>query len=135
MAYVDGFVLVVPTKNLAAYKRMAAKAGKIWIEHGALEYRECKGEDVASKIGNSFPDITLAKRSDTVVFAYVRYASRAHRDEVVAKVMADARLKGGDAKSMPFDPKRMSYGGFETMVEFTAAPQRAPAKKSKRAAR
>jgi len=117
MQYVDGFVLPVPTKNLQAYRRMAQKAGKIWREHGALEFRECVAEDV--KVGKltSFPRSVKLKPGETVVFSWIVYKSRAHRDRVNAKVMKDPRLaKMMDPKAMPFDGKRMIYGGFTTLV-------------------
>ena len=118
MRYVDGFVIPVPKKNLAAYVRMAKKAGKIWREHGALEYRECAGDDLKTKMGVPFPRIAKAKPGETVVFSYIVYTSRARRDRVNAKVMKDPRLKGMcDGKSMPFDVKRMAYGGFKILVD------------------
>ncbi|MBP1595162.1 MAG: hypothetical protein H6Q05_539 [Acidobacteria bacterium] len=118
MKYVDGFVLPVPKKNLQAYARMAKKAGKIWREHGALDYKECAGEDLNPKFGVPFPRMIKVKPGETVVFSYIVYKSRAHRDRVNAKVMKDPRITGMcDEKSMPFDPKRMAYGGFQTMVD------------------
>jgi uncharacterized protein YbaA (DUF1428 family) len=117
MAYVDGFVLPVPKRKLAAYKRMSAKAGKIWREHGALEYRECAGDDLKVKMGVPFGKLAKAKPSETVVFSYIVYKSRAHRDRVLAKVMSDKRLMADGGKAMPFDPKRMAWGGFETIVD------------------
>ncbi len=117
MSYVDGFVLVVPKKKLAIYKSMARKAGKIWREHGALDYRECVGDDLKVKFGMPFTKLAKTKPSETVVFSYIVYKSRAHRDKVNAKVMADKRLTGpGMPKEMPFDMKRMAYGGFKTLV-------------------
>lgn len=116
--YIDGFVLPVPKKNLVAYRRMAQKASKIWIEHGALEYRECVGEDLDVKFGLPFPRGIKTKPGETVVFAYIAYKSRKDRDRVNAKVMADPRLtEQCDPKKMPFDCNRMLYGGFETIVE------------------
>jgi uncharacterized protein YbaA (DUF1428 family) len=116
--YVDGFVLPVPTKNLAAYKRMASKASKIWKEHGALEYRECVGDDLKVPVGLPFPKGMKIKNRETVVFAYIVYKSRAHRDKVNARVMKDPRIAGMcDEKNMPFDVARMQYGGFKTIVE------------------
>jgi uncharacterized protein YbaA (DUF1428 family) len=116
--YVDGFVLPVPKKKIAAYRRMAQKASKIWKEHGALEYRECVGDDLAVKFGLSFLKGTKTKPGETIVFAYIVYKSRAHRDSVNAKVMKDPRIGGMcDPKDMPFDCKRMIYGGFKTIVE------------------
>jgi uncharacterized protein YbaA (DUF1428 family) len=118
MGYVDGFVLPVPKKNLPAYRRMAQKAGKIWREHGALDYKECAGDDLKIKMGVPFPRQMKTKPNETVVFAYIVYKSRAHRDRVNAKVMKDPRLAGmGDLKSMPFEAKRMVYGGFKVLVD------------------
>ena len=118
MQYVDGFVLPVPKKNLQAYRRIARKAGKIWREHGALDYRECVADDV--KVGKltSFPRSVKLKRGETVIFSWIVYKSRAHRDAVNAKVMADPRLASMmDPKAMPFDGKRVIYGGFTTMID------------------
>lgn len=118
MRYVDGFVLTVPKKNLAAYVRLAQKAGKIWREHGALEYRECAGDDLTVKMGVPFPRLVKAKPGETVVFSWIVYKSRGHRDQVNAKVMKDPRITGMcDSKSMPFDCKRMAYGGFKVLVD------------------
>lgn len=116
--YVDGFVVVVPKKNLAAYAKLAKKAGKIWIEHGALEYRECVGDDLKVKFGLPFPKLTKTKPTETVLFSWIVYKSRKHRDVVNAAVMADERmLDGCDPDNMPFDVKKMAYGGFETLVD------------------
>ncbi len=118
MPYVDGFIVAVPKKNLAAYAKMAKKAGKIWREYGALGYREWVAEDV--KVGKltSFPRSVKLKPGETVVFSWITYKSRAQRDRINAKVMADPRLKSMmDGKSMPFDGKRMIYGGFESLVK------------------
>jgi uncharacterized protein YbaA (DUF1428 family) len=116
--YVDGFVLPVPKKNLKAYFRMAKKAGKIWREHGALEYRECVGDDLTVKFGMPFPRLVKAKSEETVVFSWIVYKSHAHRDRVNAKVMKDPRMNGlCDEKSMPFNMKRMAWGGFKVVVE------------------
>lgn len=118
MRYVDGYVLPVPKKNLQAYIRMAKKAGQIWREHGALEYRECVGHDLKVKDLLPFPRLAKAKSNETVVFAWIVFKSRQHRDRVNAKVMKDPRIKGVcDEKSMPFDVKRMAYGGFKVMVK------------------
>src|SRR5215207_4303415 len=107
MSYVDGYVLPVPTKNLQAYRRIAQKAAKIWREHGAVEYRECAGDDLKVKMGVPFSRLMKLKPGETVVFAWIVFKSRAHRDSVNAKVMKDPRLaKMMDAKSMPFDVKR-----------------------------
>ncbi len=116
MSYVDGFVLVVPKKKLAIYKSMARKAGKIWREHGALDYHECVCDDLKVKFGLPFTKLIKTKPSETVVFSYIVYKSRAHRDKVNAKVMADERLTCDMPKEMPFDMKRMAYGGFKTLV-------------------
>ena len=118
MRYVDGFVLVVPKKNLKAYFQMAKKACKIWIEHGALEYRECVGDDLAVKMGLPFPRLAKLKQGETVVFSWIVYTSRSHRDRVNAKVSKDSRINDMcDEKDMPFDVKRMAYGGFKVMVD------------------
>jgi uncharacterized protein YbaA (DUF1428 family) len=118
MPYVDGFVLVVPKKNLQAYRRMSQKCGKIWKEHGALEYRECAGDDLNVKCGVPFPKMLKLKASETPVFSWIVYKSRAHRDSVNAKVMKDPRLANmANEKTMPFDVKRMAYGGFKTFVD------------------
>ena len=117
MKYVDGYVLPVPKKNLTAYRRLAEKASKIWREHGALEYRECAGDDLKTKFGVPFPRLAKAKPGETVVFSWVVFKSRAHRDRVNAKVMMDPRISAmGNHKSMPFDVKRMAYGGFNILV-------------------
>ncbi len=118
MKYVDGYVLPMPKKNLAAYRRMALKAGKVWRDHGALEYRECVGEDLKTKWAVSFPSTIKLKPGETVVFAWIVFKSRADRDRVNKKVMKDPRLaKMMDPKASPFDPKRMVYGGFKTLVD------------------
>jgi uncharacterized protein YbaA (DUF1428 family) len=118
MRYVDGFVLPIPKKNIQAYRRIAQKAGKVWREHGALEYRECAGDDLSIKMGVPFPRMAKVKPGETVVFAWIVYKSRAHRDRVNAKVMKDPRMNEMmDPKAMPFDVKRMSYGGFKVLVD------------------
>jgi uncharacterized protein YbaA (DUF1428 family) len=118
MRYVDGFVLPVPKKNLQAYRRIARRAGRIWREHGALEYLECVGDDLDAKGLAPFPRVARAKPGETVVFSWIAYRSRAHRDRVNAKVMKDPRLaKMMDPKGMPFDIKRMAYGGFKILVD------------------
>jgi uncharacterized protein YbaA (DUF1428 family) len=118
MAYVDGFVLPVPKKNMRIYRRIAQKAGKVWRDHGALEYRECVGDDLKVKFGVPFPRLAKPKAGETVVFSWIVYKSRAHRDRVNAKVMKDPRLaKMMDPKKMPFDCKRMAYGGFKILVD------------------
>jgi uncharacterized protein YbaA (DUF1428 family) len=120
MAYVDGFVLPVPEENLAEYKKMARKAGKIWREHGALEYVECVADDIPVGKWTDFNRSVKKKDGETVVFAWIVYKSRAHRDAVMKKIMADPRLKM-DPASMPFDGKRMFWGGFKVMVDLPAA--------------
>ena len=116
--YVDGFVLPVPRKNVEAYRRMARKAGKVWRDHGALEYVECVADDVKRGKQTSFPQSVRLKAGETVVFAWIVYKSRAHRDRVNAKVMKDPRLTDMmDPKDMPFDAKRMFWGGFEVLVD------------------
>ncbi|MBE2181310.1 MAG: DUF1428 domain-containing protein [Chthoniobacterales bacterium] len=115
--YVDGFVLSVPKDKLETYREIAGKASKIWKEHGALDYRECVIEDANAPEMVSFPQLAGAKDGEVVVFAYIVYASREQRDAVNAKVMADPRLSEGcDPDNMPFDCKRMAYGGFQTIV-------------------
>jgi uncharacterized protein YbaA (DUF1428 family) len=117
MSYVDGFLVPVPKKKLAAYRSMAAKAGKIWREHGALEFRECIADDVSWGKRTSFPRSVKQKSGETVFFSYIVYKSRADRDRINAKVMKDKRLaKMMDPKAMPFDAKRMIWGGFKTVV-------------------
>ena len=118
MAYVDGFIVAVPKNKMKAYLSMAKKAGKVWREHGALDYREWVADDV--KVGKltSFPRSVKLKPGETVVFSWITYKSRAQRDRVNARVMADKRLAGMmDTKSLPFDAKRMIYGGFESLVK------------------
>ena len=116
MAYVDGFVVPVPRKKMAAYRRMARKAGKIWKEYGALEFRECMADDVKPGKHTSFPQSVKLKKDEAVWFSWIVYRSRADRDRILRKVMADKRLKM-DAQAMPFDGKRMIYGGFKVMVD------------------
>ncbi len=116
--YVDGFVLVVPKKKLAVYKKMARAAKKIWMEYGALDYRECVGEELKVKMGLPFHKLVSAKPSDAVIFAWITYKSKKHRDAVNKKVMADKRIENMcDPDNPPFDMKRFSYGGFETLVK------------------
>jgi uncharacterized protein YbaA (DUF1428 family) len=115
--YVDGFVVPVPKKNVAAYRAMARKAGKVWREYGALEYVECVADDVKPGKVTSFPQSVKLKPTETVVFAWIVYKSRRDRDRILAKVMADPRLAGMDPAQMPFDAKRMFFGGFKTIVE------------------
>jgi len=116
--YVDGFVIPVPKKNLALYRRIASKAGKIWKEHGALDYMECVAEDTKAKGFLSFPKLAKTKPNETVIFSWITYKSRKHRDAVNAKVMADPRIHAlCDPNDQPFDCKRMAYGGFEAIVK------------------
>ena len=115
MRYVDGFVIPVPKKNLKAYLRMARMGAKIWMKHGALDYKECIGDELESKWGTPFPRMMKLKPGETVVFSYIVFKSRAHRDRVNAKVMKDEKM--GDMKEMPFDIKRMVYGGFKVLVD------------------
>ena len=117
MPYVDGFVVPVPKKNVEAYRRLARKAGKIWKEYGALEFRECVADDVKKGKWTSFPRSVKLKPNETVFFSYIVYKSRADRDRINAKVMKDKRLAGMDMKDMPFDAKRMIYGGFKVAVD------------------
>jgi uncharacterized protein YbaA (DUF1428 family) len=115
--YVDGFVLPIPKKNVAAYRRMARKAGKIWREHGALEYRECIADDVKPGKWTSFPQSVKLKANEVVWFSWIVFASRKHRDRVNARVMKDPRLAGMmDPAKSPFDTRRMIYGGFRVAV-------------------
>lgn len=116
MAYVDGFLLPVPKKNLDAYRQMSRKAGRVWREHGALDYKECVGDDLNIKGMSSFLKAMKARPGETVVFSWITYKSRAHRDRVNRKVMNDPRIKM-DSKSMPFDVRRMLYGGFKVFVD------------------
>ncbi len=118
MNYVDGFVLPVPLANMAAYKKMARKAGKVWMEHGALQYVECVADDVKPGKSTSFPQSVKLKEGEVVVFSWIVYKSRRDRDRINKLVMSDPRLKAMmDPKSMPFDGKRMFYGGFKSIVE------------------
>lgn len=117
MAYVDGFVVPVPKKNIAAYRRMARMAGKVWREHGALSYSESMADDVKWGKRTSFPRSVKLKGSEVVWFSWIVYKSRKHRDSVMAKVMKDKRLAAMmNPKAMPFDAKRMIYGGFKIQV-------------------
>ncbi len=120
MSYVDGFVVAVPKANLGAYEEMARKAGEVWMAHGALAYVECVGDDVPYGELTSFPRSVQAKDDEVVIFSWIVYKSRKDRDEINAKVMADPRLKP-DFETMPFDGKRMIYGGFETLMEMEKA--------------
>ena len=118
MPYVDGFIVAVPKKNLQAYVRLAKRSGKVWREHGALDYREWVADDVKVGKRTSFPRSVKLKPDETVVFSWITYKSRAHRDRVNKKVMADKRLADMmNPKTLPFDAKRMIYGGFESLVK------------------
>jgi len=118
MSYVDGYVLPVPKKNLQVYARMARKAGKIWREHGAIEFRECVANDVKPGKFTSFPQSVKLKPGETVIFSWIVFKSRAHRDSVNSKVMKDPRLADMmNPKALPFDGKRMFWGGFKILVE------------------
>ena len=118
MPYVDGFVVPVPKRKVEAYRRVAQKAGRVWKKHGALEFRECAGDDLRVKMGVPFAKAARLKPGETVMFSWIVYKSRAHRDRVNAKVMKDPQLaKEMDPKTMPFDVKRMVYGGFKTIVD------------------
>jgi uncharacterized protein YbaA (DUF1428 family) len=117
MSYVDGFVIPLPKKNVEAYRKIARKAGKIWREYGALQYRECVGDDLnVQMIHATFPKLVKLKPGETVVFSWILYKSRAQRDRINRKVMKDPRI-AAMGTDMPFDGKRMSYGGFRTIVE------------------
>ncbi len=120
MTYVDGYVIPMPKKNIASYRKMAEMGGKLWMKHGALQYFECIADDATPKgVVMTFPKLVRVKTGETVVFSFVLYKSKAHRDAVNKKVMADPYMN--DPKNMPhkmpFDMKRMSYGGFKAMVE------------------
>jgi uncharacterized protein YbaA (DUF1428 family) len=118
MSYVDGFVLAVPRKNLAAYRRLASRAGRIWREHGALEYHECVADDVAPGKVTSFPQAVKLKPGEVVLFSWIVYKSRAQRDRINRKVMSDPRLADMmDPKKLPFDGKRMFWGGFKSIID------------------
>ncbi len=113
--YVDGFVLPLPKKNIEKYREVSGQAGAMWREHGALEYHECVADDVKTGELTSFPQAVNLKPDETVVFAWITYKSREHRDEVNAKVMSDPRMK--EPMDMPFDMKRMIFGGFKSIVD------------------
>ena len=117
MAYVDGFVLAVPQKNLTAYRRLARKAGAVWREHGALHYMECVGDDGKPGKVTSFPQAVKLQPGEVVVFSCVVYASRRERDRIVKAVMSDPRLASMDPATLPFDGMRMFWGGFKPIVE------------------
>lgn len=115
--YVDGFVLCVPRKNLKVYKRMAGFAAKLWVEHGALQYVECLGDDVKGIKGAlAFPKLAKPRKGEAILFSWIMYKSKAHRNAVNKKVMQDKRLNAYKDMPMPFDMKRMAYGGFKAIV-------------------
>jgi uncharacterized protein YbaA (DUF1428 family) len=117
MKYVDGFVLVVSKKKLAAYRKVARQGAAVWKEYGALEYKECVGDDLDVKWGVPFPRLLKLKSHETAVFSWIVYKSRAQRDRINAKIMKDPRFASMDPNSMPFDVNRMVYGGFKVLVE------------------
>jgi uncharacterized protein YbaA (DUF1428 family) len=114
--YVDGFLLPLPKKHVQAYKKISTTAGKVWLEYGALEYRECIGDDLNVKFGLAFPKQMKLKPGETVVFSWIVYKSKEHRDRVNARVMKDPRMQM-EGTPMPFDVKRMAYGGFTVLVD------------------
>jgi uncharacterized protein YbaA (DUF1428 family) len=119
MAYVDGFILPIPKKNRAKYQALARVAGKVWMDHGALDYKECIADDVKPGKWTSFPQSVKLKKGETVWFSYILYKSRKHRDSVLKKAMKDKRLASMmDMSKMPFDGKRMIFGGFKVMVSY-----------------
>lgn len=115
--YVDGFIVPVPKKKVEAYRKMAKMAGRVWREHGALDFVECIADDVKPGKVTSFPQSVKLKPGETVMFSWITYKSRAHRDRVNKKVMADPRIANMDMKNVPFDAKRMIYGGFAVLVQ------------------
>jgi uncharacterized protein YbaA (DUF1428 family) len=117
--YTDGYVIPVPKNKVAQYRRIATKAGRIWMEHGALEYKECVAQDMKSPWSMSFLELVKPKKNETIVFSWIVFKSRKHRDQVNAKVMKDPRINEMcDPNNAPFDCKRMTYGGFDVMVDF-----------------
>ena len=116
MKYVDGFVFAIPKRNMTQYKKFARVGRKLWLKHGALEYQECVGDDLKPAWGALFPRMTKMKRGETVIFSYIVFRSRAHRDRVNARVMKDFAALGEMMTNMPFDTKRMAYGGFKVIV-------------------
>lgn len=117
MSYVDGFVLTIPRRKVETYRQISQRAGKVWKELGAVEYRECVGDDLNIKMGVPFPRLAKAKAGETVVFSWIVYKSRAHRDRVNKKVMKDPRIAKMMSDPMPFDVKRMTMGGFKVIVD------------------
>jgi uncharacterized protein YbaA (DUF1428 family) len=127
--YVDGFLLPVPKGKLEAYRKISAAAGKVWIEYGALDYVECVGDDLKTKMAASFPAMAGAKKGELVIFSWIFYKSRAHRDRVNAKVMKDPRISKAMGQAMPVDMTRMAYGGFKVFVH--EKPRNSPGLKSR----
>ncbi len=117
MAYVDGFVILVPTRNLKKYQAIARKAGKVWMQYGALQYMECVGDDMKNSWGVAFPKLAKVKRGESVIFSWIVYKSKKHRDAVNKKVMKDPRIQSLDPSGDAFDCKRMAYGGFKILVD------------------
>ena len=117
MPYAAGFLIAVPKRKVPMYRRIAQRAGRLWKAHGALEYRECVGDDLDVKFGLPFTKAIKTKPGETFIFAWIVYKSRAHRDRVNAKVMKDPRMTSGAPRKMPFDLKRMMYGGFKVLVD------------------
>ena len=117
MPYVDGFLLAVPRRKLALYRSISRRAGRIWKEHGALEYRECVGDEVETKMGRSFPKIAGARAGEVVVFSWIVYRSKAARNRINGKIMQDPRIAKMMTAAMPFDPKRMAMAGFKVIVD------------------
>ena len=116
--YIDGFVLVVPKAKLPAYRKMAAGGAKAWMKHGALDYKECVGDDMSPKnVVMTFPKMIKAKEDEVVIFSYITYKSKAHRNQVNAKVMKEMEKTYNENEPMPFDMKRMAFGGFKVMVD------------------
>lgn len=117
MAYVDGFVIPIPKRKLAEYRKLARRAGKVWMELGAVAYMECVGDDLTIKGVASFPKLARTRAGETVLFSWIVYRSKAHRDRVNARVMKDPRIARMMTTRSPFDPKRMAYGGFRSIVQ------------------
>lgn len=122
MTYVDGFVIPIPKKNLPAYRKMAKSGAKVWREHGCLDYKECVADDLSPelpgpKLPPSFPTMAHLKKGETVVFSYIVFKNRKHRDQVNKKVMTDPRMQGMADEKMPFDVKRFAYAGFRVLVD------------------
>lgn len=118
MSYVDGYIIPIKKKYVKTYRKIASAAGKVWRDHGALDYKECIGEDLFVKGCGSIATLAKAKKDETVIFSYILYKSRAHRDKVNAAVMKDPRIANVDFKVMPFDMKRMNFGGFDVIVDY-----------------